>query len=118
MKKGKEKPVWIALFLLSFFFYPFAIRSSWVSNSDIHSLLEFSAATFALVTASIILILFLATGRHIFLLLSLGFILQGAEDFIHAVYSFARIWPTEQAGLVNFVPGTYVAGRLVLIQRD
>jgi len=115
MNKGKEKLVWIALFLLSFFFYPFALRSSWESNSDIHSLLEFFGAVLAIMSATLILVLFFATGRSFFLLLSLGFTIQGAEDLIHAIYSFSRIWPTERIGIANFVPGTYTTGRLILV---
>ncbi|HBG25592.1 MAG: hypothetical protein A2Y10_04930 [Planctomycetes bacterium GWF2_41_51] len=115
MKYSRKNLILAALFLVPFIFYPFSVRASWVSNSDIHSLLEFFAAALALITASIILIQFFATGYLTFLFLSLGFTLQGSEDFIHAVYSFVRIWPTEQIGMINFMPGTYVAGRLVLV---
>jgi PAS domain S-box-containing protein len=110
----REWTIWIALFILPLLFYPRALSSSWVSNSDVHSLLEFWAAATALLAAGIVLIHFFATGRRFFLLISLGFTLQGAEDLIHAIYSFSRIWPVEQVGIINFVPGTYVTGRLIL----
>ncbi|MFC1675395.1 histidine kinase dimerization/phospho-acceptor domain-containing protein [Candidatus Omnitrophota bacterium] len=112
---SKEWIIWIALFILPFIFYPKAISSTWVSNSDVHALLEFAAATFALTAAGIILIHFFATGSRFFLMISLGFTLQGTEDLFHAIFSFSRIWPMEREGLLNFVPGTYVAGRLILI---
>jgi len=114
MNKNRETLIWVALFLLPFLFYPFAISSSWVSNSDIHSLLDFFAAVLAIMIAILILILFFATGRSFFMLLSLGFTIQGAEDFMHAIYSFSRIWPIERFGIANFVLGTYTTGRLVL----
>ena len=114
-KAVKEWMIWVILFILSFLFYPQFLTSSWVSNSDLHSLLEFFAATIAFIAAAVVLIHFFATGRRFFLLISLGFTLQGTEDLVHAIYSFSRIWPAERAGIVNFVPGTYVAGRLILI---
>ena len=107
--------IWVILFMSSFLFYPSALTSSWVSNSDLHSLLEFWAATIALIAAAIVLIHFFATGRRFFLLISLGFTLQGAEDLVHAIYSFSRIWPAEQVGIVDLILGTYVSGRLILI---
>ena len=109
----KERAIWIALFILPLLFYPRALSSSWVSNSDVHSLLEFWAAIAALTTAGIVLIHFFATGRRFFLMISLGLTLQGSEDLVHAIYSFTRIWPAEQAGIASFVPGTYVSGRLM-----
>ena len=48
----KEWIVWIPFFVLPLLFYPGALRSSWVSNSDIHALLEFGAAVIALSAAS------------------------------------------------------------------
>jgi len=62
-----------------------------------------------------VLIHFFASGRLFFLIISLGFTFQGAEDLIHALYSFSRIWSAERVGLTSFVPGTFIAGRLILI---
>lgn len=120
MREGRNRvviewTVWATLLLVALVFYPWALTSSWVSNSDVHSLLEFWAASIALMAAGIVLIHFFATGRRFFVMISLGFMLQGTEDLIHAVYSFSRIWSTEHAGMANFVPGTYVTGRLLLV---
>jgi len=114
---GDKKAIkaWVILFVLSFLFYPRILNSSWVSNSDLHSLLEFWAATIAFTAAAVVLIHFFATGRRFFLLISLGFTLQGTGDLVHAIYSFNRIWPATRVVIANFVPGTYVAGRLILI---
>ncbi|MFH1504706.1 MAG: MASE3 domain-containing protein, partial [Candidatus Omnitrophota bacterium] len=111
----KQWFIWGILFIVPFLFYPWALNASWVSNSDVHSLLEFCAAIIALITAAVVLTHFFVTGRKFFLLISLGFTLQGAEDLVHAIYSFSRIWPTERIGILNFVPGTYVTGRLLLV---
>ena len=113
--KYKEWIVWIPFFVIPLLFYPGALRSSWVGNSDIHAMLEFGAAVIALSAALIILVHFFATGKKYFLLFSLGFILQGTEDLIHAAHSFTRFWPVEIVRLKAFIPGTYVAGRLILI---
>jgi signal transduction histidine kinase len=111
----KEWRIWIGLFILPLLFYPKALTSTWISSSDVHALLEFWASITALGAACIILIHFFSTGKRFFLMISLGFTLQGTEDLVHAIYAFSRIWPTEQIGIINFVPGTYVAGRLILI---
>lgn len=106
--------IWLILFILPLLFYPWVINSSWVSNSDIHAILEFWAATTALIVAAVVLINFFANGRRFFLFISLGFTIQGAEDLVHAIYSFVEVWPVGQSGFVDFLPGTYVAGRLIL----
>jgi len=111
----KTWAIWATLLIVPLIFYPHVLRSSWVSNSDIHSLLEFWAAAMSLVVAGIVLVHFFATGSRFFLFIALGFILQGTEELVHAFYAFDRIWIAKQAGMINFVPGIYVAGRFVLI---
>lgn len=112
---GKKNWVgWAILFILPLIFYHHAVYSQWVSDSDVHGMLEFWAASTGLVAAVMVLLYFLTTGSKFFLMISLGFTLQGTEDLIHAIYSFSRIWPAERVGIENFVPGTYVTGRLIL----
>ena len=113
---GRPWIAWAALFALPLVLYPAVLSSSWTSNSDVHALLEFCAAAIALVAAGVVLIHFFATGRRFFLLISLGFTLQGAEDLVHAALSFSRIWGADWVGIQEFVPGTYVAGRLILLR--
>lgn len=112
---GKDWAGWAILFILPLIFYPTVIASKWVSGSDVHSMLEFWAAATAFIVALMVLLYFFTTGSKLFLMISLGFTLQGTEDLIHAIYSFSRIWPAERVGIVNFVPGTYVTGRLILV---
>ena len=111
----KEWISWAAIGILPLLFYPKVLSSAWVSSSDVHALLEFWAGLIALTAAGVVLIHFFATGRRFFLMISLGFTLQGAEDIIHAIYSFTRIWPVERAGIIDFIPGTYVAGRIIFV---
>jgi len=114
-KPFRDWIIWAALFILPLVFYPRALSSPWVSTSDVHALLEFWASTIALIAAGTILVHFFATGRRFFLIISLAFTLQGTEDFVHALDSFSRIWPAARVGIANFIPGTYAAGRLMLI---
>src|SRR3989339_240799 len=107
--------IWIGLFILPLLFYPKMVSSSWASSSDVHALLEFCAAFFALTVGAVTLIHFLANGKRYFLFFSLGFIAQGTVDFIHALYSFERIGGIDRVGMENIVPGTFLSGRFMLI---
>lgn len=55
-KTVKAWMFWIMLFILSFLFYPQVLTSSWVSNSDLHSLLGFCAAIIAFIAAGTVLL--------------------------------------------------------------
>lgn len=106
--------VWSVLLVSAFIEYPWLESSSWQSSSDVHAVLELWAAFTALTAGLVILIHYFANGSWLFLVISLGFVLQGGEDLIHAIFSFSRIWGEEQKELTKFVPGTYAAGRFIL----
>src|SRR3989338_4021331 len=97
--------IWIGLFILPLLFYPKVVSSSWASNSDVHALLEFWGANLAFIVGAVTLIHFFASGKRFFLLFSLGFIAQGTEDLIHALYSFERIWWIDRVGMEYVIPG-------------
>lgn len=107
--------VWSVLLVSAFIEYPWSASSSWQSSSDVHAVLELWAAFTALTAGLVIMIHYFANGSWLFLVISLGFVLQGGEDLIHAIFSFSRIWGEEQKELTKFVPGTYAAGRFILI---
>jgi len=106
---------WSGLLATALICYPWSVSSSWVSNSDVHALFEFWAAFVALTAGLIIMIHYFASGTWLFLIISLGFVLQSGEDLVHAIFSFTRIWGEEQENIIKFVPGTYAAGRFILI---
>ncbi len=106
---------WAVLLVLAFIQYPWAVASNWMSSSDMHAILELWAALTALTAGLIIMIHYFANGSWLFLIISLGFVLQGGEDLVHGIFSFTRIWGEEQKELNKFVPGTYAAGRFILI---
>lgn len=119
MKKGTRKRrdniIWVCILLIPMVFYPWAIKSTLHANSDIHSLMEFWAGVTAIVCSVVILINYFATSQRFFLVVSIGFALQGAEDLVHAIYSFRDVGKDAISGIENFIPGTYVTGRLLLI---
>lgn len=106
---------WLGLLAFALILYPFVISSGWKSSSDVHAVLEGWSAFTALATGLIIMIHYFATGSWFFLIISLGFVLQGGEDMVHATFSFTRIWGTERENIFKFVPGTYVLGRFFLV---
>ena len=107
--------VWTLLLVSAFIHYPWSISSSWRSSSDVHALMELWAALTALTAGLVIMIHYFANGSWLFLIISLGFVLQGGEDLIHSIFSFSRLWGEEQRALTKFVPGTYAAGRFILV---
>jgi hypothetical protein len=107
--------IWFGLLVSVFILYPVSLSSSWISGSDVHALFELWAAFVALTAGLVIMIHYFATGSWMFLIISLGFVLQGGEDLVHAMFSFTRIWGAEQQEITKFVPGTYATGRLILV---
>jgi len=113
--KPKHWAVWFGLLVSALIFYPWSVSANWTSNSDVHALFEFWSAFAALTAGLIIMIHYFANGSWLFLVISLGFVLQGGEDLVHAIFSFSRIWGEEQPDIIRFVPGTYVTGRFILV---
>ncbi len=107
--------IWLALLVSVFIFYPWTASSSWHSSSDVHALLEFWSASMALTAGLLIMIHFFANGSWLFLIISLGFVLQGGGDAVQAIFSFTRIWGEEQKDIIKFVPCTYMIGRFILV---
>jgi two-component system cell cycle sensor histidine kinase/response regulator CckA len=104
----------VALLVLPLLFYPEVAASSWRSSSDVHALLEFASSLLAITAGIMVLLHFLATGRRFFLAVSIGFVLIGAEELLHALLSFERIW-SELSGTAKLPASTtWVAGNLAL----
>jgi PAS domain S-box-containing protein len=106
--------VWFTLLASALIFYPWVASSNWTSSSDVHALFEVWSAFVALTAGLVIMIHYFANGSWLFLIISLGFVLQGGEDVVHAIFSFSRIWGEEQQDIIKFVPGTYAMGRFLL----
>ncbi len=88
MKIIKNYLPFFVLFLLPLFFYPSVDTSGWRSSSDVHAFLEFAASLLAITAGLMVLLHFFTTGRWFFLIISIGFVLIGTEEFVHAIFSF------------------------------
>jgi two-component system cell cycle sensor histidine kinase/response regulator CckA len=104
----------VTLLVLPLLFYPGAAASGWRSSSDVHALLEFASSLLAITAGIMVLLHFLATGRRFFLAVSIGFVLIGAEELFHALFSFERIWPELTWTVKSPVSTTWVAGNFAL----
>jgi hypothetical protein len=114
MKKLVNYLPFVALFLLPLLFYPGVETSGWRSSSDVHALLEFASSPLALTAGIMVLLHFFTTGRWFFLIISIGFVLIGAEEFVHAIFSFNRIWSEKPPTVELAISTTWLAGNFIL----
>lgn len=115
MKKLLNFLPFVALFLLPLLFYPAVDRSSWVSSSDVHALLEFASSLLAITAGIMVLLHFFTTGRSFFLIISIGFVLIGTEEFVHAIFSFNRIWFEIPPTFKLAISITWLTGQFILV---
>lgn len=105
---------WILWTIILLAFYPISFYITWVSDSDVDALLEIWASATAFIAAFAILIHFLSLGISFFLVVSLGFFMQGFSDFFHAILYFPRVLgsiaPNE-----SLISLSYVLGRFLLV---
>lgn len=96
-------------------FYPQVAESSWRSSSDVHALLEFSSSLLAVTAGVMVLSHFLTTGRVLYLFIAVGFVQLGAEEFVHAIFSFERLWPIVIPSVNLGITSTWLAGRITFM---
>jgi PAS domain S-box-containing protein len=114
MKKIINYLPFFVLFFLPLLFYPGADTSGWRSSSDVHALLEFASSPLAITAGIMVLLHFFTTGRWFFLIISIGFVLIGAEEFVHAIFSFNRIWSEKPPTFELAISTTWLAGNFIL----
>ena len=115
MKKIINYLPFFALFLLPLLFYPAIDTSDWRSSSDVHTLFEFASSLLAITAGIMVLLHFFTTGRWFFLIISIGFVQIGTEEFIHAVFSFDRIWPAISQTFKLAISTTWLTGHFILL---
>ncbi|MHC4637693.1 MAG: ATP-binding protein [Planctomycetota bacterium] len=93
---------------------PWTFSSEWVSSSDFHACIEISSSFIAIIAAIACLIYYFGLKNRYFLIIGLGFFVCGSEDFIHGLFSFERLVESSGVDFSRFIPGTYVAGRIML----
>lgn len=106
----------VILILLSFI-YPLLAQSSHQGNQDIHSTMEIIGSLFALVTGLSLLIHFYTLSNRLFLFTGLAFFINGQEDLIQGISSstfMENLIGLPTTSLTSLIPGTDVAGRLVM----
>jgi len=62
-----------------------------------------------------VLLHFFTTGRWFFLIISIGFVQTGAEEFVHAIFSFNRIWPEIPPTFKLAISATWLTGHFILL---
>ena len=105
----------IALFIMPLLFYPAVDTSGWRSSSDVHAFFEFASFLLAITAGIMVLLHFFTKGRLFFLIISIGFVLIGAEEFVHAIFSFNRIWPETLPTFKLAISTTWLTGQFVLL---
>ena len=115
MKKLRDYLPFVVLFLLPLLFYPVVDKSGWISSSDVHALLEFASSLLAITAGIMVLLHFFTTGRSFFLVISIGFVLIGTEEFVHAIFSFNRIWFEIHPHYILAILTTWLAGHFILL---
>jgi signal transduction histidine kinase/CheY-like chemotaxis protein len=103
------------LFLASF--YPALTIASYEGSADLHATIEMVGSLLGLITGFAIVMRFYTLGNRFHLLIGLAFFVNGAEDLVHGFLSFDNLRGfigMPASSLQNFIPGTYVAGRLML----
>jgi signal transduction histidine kinase len=115
MKKLVSYLPFVALLILPLLFYPGVNTSNWRSSSDVHALIEFASSLLAITAGIMVLLHFFTTGRWFFLIISIGFVLIGTEEFIHAIFSFNRIWSEIPPTFKLAISTTWLSGHFILL---
>jgi PAS domain S-box-containing protein len=114
MKKSLNYITFSLLFILPLLFYPSIDKSVWISSSDVHSMLEFTSSLLSITAGVMVLLYFYTSGRSLYLIISVGFFLVGAEEFIHALFSFSRIGIEIHSTFKLAVSTTWLSGQFLL----
>lgn len=116
MKKIINYLPFIVLLLLPLLFYPVVDTSGWRSDSDVHAFFEFASSLLSVTAGIIVLLHFFTTGRWFFLIISIGFVIIGTEQFVHAIFSFDRIWSVIHPIFKLAVSTALLTGHFILLE--
>lgn len=115
MKKIIDYLPFFALLIVPLALYPGVDTSGWKSSNDVHACIEFASSLLAVTAGMMVLLHFITTGRRFFLIISIGFVLIGAEEFIHAIFSFDRMWPETHPTFKLAISVTWLTGHCILL---
>ncbi len=94
--------------------YPLLRQSVYEGSSDLHATIEMVGALFGLVAGVALIVRFYTLGNRFHLFIGLAFFVNGAEDFVHGLLAFRNLFGLPASSVAQFIPGTYVTGRLLL----
>ena len=86
-------------------------------SAEFHSTIEWVGSLFGLVTGLMLVVRFYSLGHYAHLFIGLAFFVNGGEDLVHGLLSMAEVqsWVGGPASsIAQFIPATYVTGRLLL----
>ena len=97
--------------------YQVLATTTYRGSADLHATIEIVGSVLGLVAGFVLVVLFYTLGNRFHLLVGLAFFVNGAEDLVHGLLAFESVhgltgMPT--AGLEQFIPGTYVTGRMLM----
>jgi|GEM_PF-867490 len=97
--------------------YPVLARTSYRGSADLHATIEMVGALVGLMAGFALVMRFYTLGNRFYFIVGIAFFVNGAEDLIHGLLSFEIVHGFTGApasSLEQFIPGTYVSGRLML----
>ncbi len=103
----------LTLILLSSVF-PILLKSHYRGSQDIHSTIEVCGSMLGIIAGIALVMRFYTLGNHFHLFVGMAFLINGAGDFVHGLMSFRDIFGQPASSMSQFIPGSCVAGRLML----
>jgi signal transduction histidine kinase len=108
----------VAVMIVLISVYPFLTgENSYRGSADSHAAIEITGSFLGLIVGFAMVVRFFTLGNRFHLLVGLAFFVNGAEDLVHGLLSFEAVKGISGlpvSSYNNFIPGTYVAGRLML----
>jgi len=94
--------------------YPRLGTSAYQGSADLHATVEVVGALLGLMAGFALIVRFYTLGNRFHLIVGLAFFVNGGEDLVHGLLSFRNLFGLPESSLAQFIPGTYVTGRLML----
>lgn len=107
----------VVITLLAMLPFPWMFRSSYTSSADLHGGIELGAALIAMAAGLAFMARFYALTNHFYLFTGLALLINGAGDFAHGFAEFASLhhWiGVPHSSIAQFIPCTYVTGRILM----
>jgi PAS domain S-box-containing protein len=94
--------------------YPLVAKSEYMGGADFHATIEAVGGLLGLVAGVALVVRFYTLGNRFHLIMGLAFLVNGGEDLVHGLMSYRNFLGLPASSLAQFIPGTYVTGRMML----